>query len=150
MAGLSDTLTNYRSKLAAAVGSPTFGAALTNLPEGIDIDDLPATKDHKVFRLSLSALGALGDTSGSASLVEYRGQMRLEVYWNPEVDTEAIWNTIGTDVENISTAMLKVSNRNAGTILVSPESLFSFEEHPQRVKGTATYAVRYRVLQDLS
>jgi len=142
VAGLSDTLTQYRTKLTAE--------GFSNLPANIDIDDLPASNLHRTYKLSIENFGQLGNIHAGGSLVEYFSEIKLEVYWDPEFDTEAIWNTIGTDVENLSKVMIKASNRNSGSILVTPSARFTFQESPNRIKATATFELRERLTQDVT
>lgn len=142
-AGLSAILTQYRTVLTAA--------GLTNLPAVVDIDDLPASKNHKVYRLSIAAKSGRVEPFGGNN-VDRIASMRLEAYWDPEVDTEAIWNTVGDDTDTADDAMEKDSNRafaTTGAVQVTAEG-WSFEESPNRIKGTATYTVRYRRTVDLS
>lgn len=142
MAGLSDTLTAYRAALTTA--------GFSNLPVTVDIDDLPASNLHKTYRLSIENFGSLGAIHGGGNVIEYFADLRLELYWDPEVDTEAIYNTVGTDMETATGVMLKASNRNTGTILIDPSARWTVTESPNRIKGNATFQLRERITQDLT
>lgn len=141
----------YRTKIATATGTPTFGAGMTNLPATIDIEDLPAGSDHQVFRLRGFLDREEAATSGAGSLVEGLGVMEVVVFWNPQLDEEAIADTIITDQEFVNQALRRVSNRPAGCLLVMPTSGWIIDDSlPNRVKATARYPFRYRFVQDLS
>lgn len=107
MSVLSTMLTNYRTLLAAAP------ASLVNLPATFEEDDLPASKNHKVFQLTIGGFLVVRDLFGGGTM-EFEGAVRLEIRWDPELDFEAIHNTIADDFTNASAVMLKTSNRPSG------------------------------------
>lgn len=138
-------LQGYREKLTEAP------ASLKNLPVTHDIDDLPAGALHQTFALTLvSGPFPTGKLYGGG-VVEYQAEIGVEVHWDPELDSEAIHDTIGVDLENVCHVMLKSGNRPAGVSIVNPTRRFAeIEGGPNDVARLGTFTAEYRVTQDMT
>lgn len=147
MAVLSAFMTSQRTALAA---SP---ASLTNLPEGVEIDDLPESTNHKTFMLRVSSVPDLRSMHGGG-VVEYAQELELEVHWDPEVDGEALHTTIADDLENIAHVMLKTSNRTGtatdGIMLCLPIGGSVEQVDTNDWRALLRYEVVYRITQDMT
>lgn len=139
---LADFLTSQRTALAA---SPT---SFTNVPAQMDIGDLPTSKNHKAFVLRVAGVPQLLSMHGGGT-AEYLQDIELVVQWDPELDPEAIHNTVANDIENASHVMLKTSNRTSGIQLVLPAGGV-IDQDTDMVRATLTYSVTYRVSQDMT
>ena len=139
---LSGVLTAYRTALAA---SP---ASLVNLPEAMDIDDLPVSTLHKTFVLRVSGTPQVRQLHGGGQL-EYDAEIELEIHWDPELDLEAIHNTIADDLINATHVMVTQSNRPAGCIRVWPIGIGRVEKiSTNDIAATMQYEVRCRETKD--
>lgn len=112
MSVLSDVLTDYRADLVTA--------GFSNLPENVDLSSMPASALHQMFALQLEA-GHEALKLFGGGVVEYMATIKLTCYWDPEVDGEAIHNTIADDMTTIMGVMLKTSNRPSGCLRVWPQ-----------------------------
>ena len=144
MGVLSDQITASRVDLAAA---PT---SFVNLKADQEIGDLPASNLHQVFKLEMAGGPRLLGIHGTTT-VEYEADLRLEVHWDPELDTEAIHNTIADDLTDAMHVMLKASNRETGVVLISPGQAFSLEQvSTNDIRAVGTFVVRFRVTADMT
>lgn len=142
---LATIFQTYRSKLVSDAG-------LVNLKATHAIADLPASKVHKGFKLSLESGPFENGSIHGGAQVEYTAELRLEIHWDPELDEEAIYDTIATDLENANLSMLRASNRTGTTALVvRPSRRFTVDDrNPNDFFAVGTFEVRYRLEQNLT
>jgi len=146
MGVISTYLTAQRTALAAAP------ASLNNVPASMDINGMAASNRHQAFTLKVAGVPTLLKMHGGG-VVEYEQDLDLEIRWDPELDPEAIHNTVADDLENASHVMLKASNRTGteadGVLLVLPSGGAVTNETDQ-ISAVLTYTVTYRVTQDMT
>ena len=144
MGVLSTQLTDSRVDLAAA---PT---SFTNLKANQEVGDLPASNLHQVFKLEMAGGPRLLAIHGTTT-AEYEADIRLEIHWDPKLDTEAIHNTIADDLTDAMHVLLKASNRATGVVLITPGTPFSVEQvSTNDIRAVGTFIVRFRETQDMT
>lgn len=143
MGVLSTFLTSQRTALAA---SP---ASLNNVPASVAFEDLPVSIQHQSFVLKVVGVPSLRAMHGGG-VAEYETDIELSISWDPELDPEAIHNTIADDIENATLVMLKTGNRTSGIQLVTPTGGAVDDTSTDLVTATMTYSVIFRVTQDLT
>jgi hypothetical protein len=147
---LSSTITAYRGFLAAAP------ASLVDAPATFDVEDLPAGKVHRSFRMTVRAghhETRIYGGNGAASEIEYEAELGVELHWDPQVDAAGVWNTVADDIENLMAVMRKVGNRAGvqGLINVVPGTpIEPVIKSVNEIVAAGTFIVTIRVQQDLT
>lgn len=148
---LSTILTAYRTAIAAAGNGTTY----KDIPEAHEIDDLPETAMHQRFELIIANHRPITGPGGvyGGGHMDYEAECILHMVWNPQLDTEAIHNTIADDLVTITAVLLKHSNVQTGQIKpFEPTGGFVVTESPNhnQIDAEGRFVVRFRETQDLT